>query len=195
MLKKYLSAARTRPRLLQVLNLIADIRYATIPMLKELKTPATKHICTAPSFAELKELKHLAEPKPGVFALGLEGFKLIGRKFWPPDGGGEHDLTVAKLVLRDITENEATVMYPRFERQRLYPDALLIYRKPGAYRLEFLEVELSPKTDDYLKDKLKKYEALAQDQSLFTDWWPEHKERLGLPPCNIDQFCFGVRVI
>lgn len=194
-LETYLTASRTLPRLKHIFSILYDIRYATFGLLKSVKSPATTHICTAPSFAKLKELKHLAEPKPGVFALDTRGCNLIEKKPYTLNGGGEHDLQVARHVLQAITVEGASVMYPRFERQGLIPDALLVYREDGKYRLEFLEVELSPKEKTYLSDKLKKYDALAKDQTLYTDWWQAHRERLGLPFCTLDQFCFGVRVV
>jgi len=190
-----LTPSRTLPRLKTVLNIIFNIRYATLDIFKGLKHPAFIHICTAPSFSKLVNLKILAEPKAGVFCLGTVGFNIVGQKARQMDGGGEHDLAVSRLVLQAITETDATVIYPKFERLRLYPDALIIYRGEGKYRLEFLEVERTVKADpEYMERKFKKYRALAKDPTLYTDWWQEHRGRLNLPPCGIDKFCFGVRV-
>lgn len=194
MLEAYLTKSRTRPRLFEILTILYHIHYTTLDLIKTVKNPASLHIVTAPSFAKLKELKILAEPKAGIFCLNTVGFKLIDKKPYSTNGGGDHDLAVARLVLQAITAERATVMYPKFERIRLYPDALLIYRCEGKFRLEFLEVELSAKPDGYLDEKMQKYRALSKDPTLYTDWWQEHRERLGLPFCGIDKFCFGVRV-
>jgi hypothetical protein len=194
MLKGYLTKSRTKPRLFDILSILYDIRYSTLPVLKAVKTPASLHICTNPSFAKLKELKILSEPKEGVFCLNTGGFKLLQRKSYSTDGGGDHDLAVARAVLQAITVEGAGVIYPKFERIRLYPDALLIFRGEGRYRLEFLEVELSAKPDGYLTEKMQKYRALAKDPATYTDWWEAHRGELGLPFVGIDKFCFGVRV-
>jgi hypothetical protein len=194
MLESYLTKSRTKPRLLSILSILYEIRYATLDLLKTVNSPATLHIVTAPSFMKLKGLRILTEPKAGVFCLNTGGFRLIDKKAYSTDGGGDHDLAVARRVLQAITEHNATVIYPKFERLRLYPDALLIYKGEGRYRLEFLEVELSAKPDGYLNEKMQKYRALSKDPALYTDWWQGHRERLGLPFCGIDKFCFGVRV-
>lgn len=193
MLDSWRSTGRTIPRLKHVLTVIYDIRYTTIDILKTCKNPAFQQVVTGPSFAELINLKVLSE-EGGIFSLGPEGFKIIDKPPYRLRGGGEHDLAVARHVLQAITDHGATVIYPRFERQRLIPDALLIYKGENQYRLEFLEVELSAKPDGYLAEKLKKYEALGKDQTLYTDWWRAVRERIGLAHCNINQFCFGVRV-
>lgn len=194
MLSSYLTKSRTKNRLIDVLSVIYDIHYTTIPLLKTVKSGAIHHIATGPSFAELKNFKILSEIKEGIFCLDTEGYKLLDKEPQRLRGGSEHDLQVATHVLQALTESGATVIYPRFERQRLYPDACLIYKDEGRYRIEFLEVELSPKPDGYLDEKMRKYKALGKDPTLHSDWWRTWSERLGLPYCTRDQFCFGVRV-
>jgi hypothetical protein len=194
MLDEYLSKSRTLPRLKQILSILYDIRYATLELLKTVKNPATLHIATTPSFAKLKELNILSEPKAGVFCLDSRGFTLLDKKPYSTDGGGSHDLAVAEYVLQAITVEGASVIYPKFERLRLYPDALLVFRGESKFRLEFLEVELSPKPDGYLDEKMQKYRALGKDPATYTDWWEAHRGKLGLPFVGIDKFCFGVRL-
>jgi hypothetical protein len=194
MLDDYLTASRTLPRLKQVLSMLYGIRYTSLDMLKTVKSPSILHIATAPSFATLKQMKTLAEPRPGVFCLDSRGFKLLDKRPYSTNGGGDHDLAVARHVLQAITERGASVIYPKFERIRLYPDALLIYKGEGRFRLEFLEVELSQKPPGYLDEKMQKYRALSKDPATYTDWWEAHRGKLGLPFVGIDKFCFGVRV-
>jgi len=194
MTEKLTDKNRTRPRLLEGLHLLALLRYSTPEILRTVKKTALKlHILSKPSLASLQAL---VDPDP--YRLTARGFSYLrDNGYTLPyqerlQGGGAHDLQVAAKVLQEYyTPDFYHALYPDFSYIR--PDCLFIHRRPGEYRLTFLEVEISPKTDEYLGNKRRNYERLSQDYELWNGWWREQSKHLRLPFCTIDQFCFSVR--
>jgi hypothetical protein len=195
-LDDYLTPSRTRPRLIEALRTVAIVRYATLPQLQTVRKPYRQHIYTKQSLDQLLQ-RGIVSDAGGAFRVGPNGWKLLDL----PDHyqkrcrgqGSEHDLAVTDILLGlTAQEDFFTVFYPHFGDLR--PDACVIYRKENAYRIEFLEVEVSPKEKEYLPEKMKKYERLAKDYQTYATWWARWAPKLNLPYCTAEQFKFTVRV-
>lgn len=196
MIESFLSPTRTKPRLIQGLRTLALLRYATLSQLQSVRKPYRQHIYTKSSFQKLSELEIVKENK-GVFKVGSKGWSLLDilphyQKRCRGEGG-EHDLKLTAELLKAMeSDSFYAVIYPHFGELR--PDACVIYRKEDAYRIEFLEVEVSPKEKEYLPEKMKKYDRLASDYQTYATWWQSWHKKLGLPYCMAEQFKFTVRV-
>jgi hypothetical protein len=172
------------------------VRYASLPLLQSVRKPYRQHIYTKSSFQKLSELE-IVKNRNGLFSVGPKGWSLLDL----PDHyqkrcrgeGGEHDLAVSKFLINLTDNNEFyTVFYPHCGE--LHPDACIVYRKDNAYRIEFLEVEVSPKEKEYLPEKMRKYDRLAKDYQTYATWWQNWAKKLKLPYCTADEFKFTVRV-
>jgi hypothetical protein len=192
-LDDYLTPSRTRPRLIEALRTLALVRYATLPQLQTVRKPFRQHIYTKQSFERLLQLG-LVVDAGGAFRVGPNGLKLLDL----PEHyqkrcrgqGKEHDLAITDILLGlTAQEDFFTVFYPRFPYVR--PDACVIYKRDGEFKIEFLEVETTDKEAGYLERKQVNYERLANDYKTYSVWWNEWGDRFRLK-CKPDDFCFCV---
>lgn len=194
----------------QIFNIfytLATVRYATQKQLQSVN----HRVATKNNLSKLVELGYLAEKNLTTFlayhvtektrqVLKQNGYNadIIQKKF-----KGEvlqHELLITDCILKlQGKEDYFTTFYPIFreppdyQKEFLRPDACVIWKKDNSYKIQFLEVE-EPKDDweNYLLGKRDKYERLAEDANLFLIWWKVNSQRLGLPMCKIEDFCFSV---
>ena len=78
----------------------------------------------------------------------------------------------------------------------LIPNACFFYHKDSSYKIQFLEVENEKVNwENYLLEKKEKYEKVSQDFNTWDKWWRKSCERLDLPMCKVEDFCFSVLII
>lgn len=107
--------------------------------------------------------------------------------------GAEHQLDVSSVILEEMKDDFYAVCYPSFTD--LIPDALIVYKKPDANRLLFIECE-NEKWDwgNYIRQKEEKYKAL-NSYEIWDKWWRRWHRILELPFCGVDQFKFSYRIV
>jgi hypothetical protein len=187
---------------------LAQVRYATFKQLH----PLNHRVATKTNLVKFCEFGYL----DGTFLvkdelalhvtdktrqiLEREGFnvKVIQKKFT----GQEltHALKISDCILKlQAQENFYNVFYPifreppKYDREFLRPDACVVWKKDGAYKIQFVEVEeAKPDWENYLLVKRQKYEQLANDQNIYRVWWKYRAEKLILPLCSEADFCFSV---
>ena len=105
-----------------------------------------------------------------------------------------HQLKITDCLVSLIREDDHyALFYPNFTY--LIPDFCLIKKRDDAYKIIFGEVEEEkPNWTDYLNEKREKYNRLAKDRDIYLKWWKVYCEKLGLPYCTEEQFCFSVLV-
>jgi len=112
----------------------------------------------------------------------------------------EHELKITDFIL-DLQGKEFfyTVFYPQFKeppdytKDWLKPDACVVWKRGEDYKIQFVEVEdKKPGWENYLLNKKRNYELLAQDKNLYSMWWHEWHKKLNLPNCRLEDFCFSV---
>jgi hypothetical protein len=108
--------------------------------------------------------------------------------------GNPHNLFLSSVILEEMKDDFYCAAYPSFTD--LIPDALIVYKKPDAYRLLFLEVE-NEKADweNYIKGKKEKYKRLSQDYEIWDKWFRRWSRILELPFCKIEDFKFSYKVV
>jgi hypothetical protein len=189
---------------------VGQVRYAT----REQLYPFNKQVWTKPNlvkFCELDYLKphdlvkafHITEKTREI--LEKEGFnvKVLQKKFTGQTL--DHALKITSCLLKlQGQDNFYNVFYPTFTEPPSYtaeflkPDACVVWKRDGAYKIEFIEVEKEkPDWENYLFIKKEKYEKLARDPNTYRFWWKgkekkTNHEKLNLPLCQEANFCFSI---
>lgn len=208
-----IAAVASYKQIFDLFYTLAQIRYATFKQLHPLNhRVATKknleHLVNLGYLAAVNLVKnenafHITENTRQI--LEREGFnvKAIQKKFT----GQEltHALKITDCMLKlQAQEHFHNVFYPIFREPPKYvseflrPDACVVWKKEGAYKIQFLEVETEkPDWEAYLLVKKEKYEQLARDPNDYHLWWKGEKENgnhkmLNLPLCKEEDFCFSI---
>jgi len=192
---------------------LGQVRYATHNQL----IPFNKQVFTKQNLVLLTELgyldgSYLVENDTAYFItdktkelLTKEGFnvRVIQKKFTGTDLTHSLKITDCLLKLQGQSFFYA-IFYPLFrdppesKNAFLVPDACVVWKKDGAYKIEFIEVEEEkPDWENYLWVKKEKYERLARDPNIYHLWWKGKEEKgyhkkLILPLCKEADFCFSV---
>jgi len=138
----------------------------------------------------LKEYQELLKPPQNIELLQSRG---RGKP-------KEHTLAITSHILNVKYSDETfySVFYPEFFQRKLRPDACLVFKLDEKYRIEFIEIERTLKTDpDYLKNKQRGYKRLSEDPATYYEWWEGGKEirkKLRLSYCDIEKFKFVVSI-
>jgi len=187
---------------------LAQLRYATFKQLH----PLNHRVATKKILVNLVSLGYLADVNlvrnTNAFhitektrqILEREGFnvKIIQKKFTGQTL--EHALKISETILNlQAQEYFYNVFYPifreppKYDREFLRPDACVVWKKDGTYKIEFVEVEEEkPDWENYLLVKKEKYEKLAGDSNIYRVWWKYYYDKLNLPLCKEADFCFSV---
>jgi len=182
-------------QLFTLIYTLATVRYATAAQLRGVNPK----IGTASKLSALVDMGYLSKLDGGFYITARSGLELLKKENFNTQIlqkrlQGNYSLHQEKLTAFLLNEMKApdyyAVIYPDFTYPK--PDACLI-RKGNGYKIEFIELELSPKPGEYIPDKKQRYEQLARDIAIYTKWWKRWAELLKLPYCRLDQFCFGVR--
>ena len=112
----------------------------------------------------------------------------------------DHALKISDCLLKlQAQEHFYQVFYPTFQEPPKYdspflrPDACVVWKRDGAYKIEFIEVEeIKPNWAEYLFVKKEKYEQLASDPNIYHVWWKYYADKLNLPLCTEADFCLSV---
>lgn len=193
-------------KLFRFLYDFAQLRYATKEHLNQINNVYGTH----KKLTHLVKEKYLSVKNGDIYhitektrkLLGIEGFNT---KILQSDFTGEvlkHELKITDCLLKLRKEpNFYGVFYPSFKE--LKPDACLIYAEKEdykknnskilRYKIQFLEVEDEKGNwEQHLKNKRDKYILLARDFYIWDKWWRHNCERLELPFCKVEDFCFSV---
>jgi len=203
-----IAAVASYKQIFDLLYIVAQVRYATFKQLHPLNhRVATKknldslvsldYLASVPLVKNTKAF-HITEKTREI--LEREGFntKLLQKKFTGQTL--EHALKITDCLLNlQAKENFYQVFYPTFKTPPDYhsdflkPDACVVLKRDGAYKIEFLEVEEEkPNWAEYLLVKKEKYEQLARDPNIYRIWWKYYADKLNLPLCKEADFCFSV---
>lgn len=187
---------------------LALVRYATHDQL----IPFNKQVFTKPNLVKLTELGYLdgaylvendiayhITPKTRDL-LTKEGYNtsVIQKKYTAQSL--IHALKITDCLLKLQGEQFFyTNFYPMFREPPEYknpfliPDACVVWNKEGTYKIQFVEVE-SEKQDweNYLLVKKQRYETMASTPDIYRIWWKQWAEKLNLPLCAENDFCFSV---
>lgn len=184
---------------------LARVRYATFKQLH----PLNHRIATKKNLVKLTELGylsdhnlvkayHITEKTRNI--LKNEGYNtailqknFIGRSL-------EHALKTTDCLLKlQGQEHFYSVFYPIFReppdyiKEFLRPDFAVVWKNDNLVKLQFGEVETEkPDWENYILTKREKYEKLARDQNTYLMWWKYHADKLNLPLCEEEDFCFSV---
>lgn len=168
-------------------------QYALIPGIQ-------KGARSLPKLKQLCNLGFLNEVSPNVFAGTSDCQKFIERKWLSryipnvPDGEGHinalnnTEVFIQAIKLPDFYD----IIFPEYGY--IDPDAMLIRKRDGKYKLTFLEVEASKKRPDWLEDKRENYLRLAKDIEVYNRW-KEMAKILKLRIPTIQEFKFDVTFI
>jgi len=191
-----LTAGSSYSQLFNFLYSLALLRYFT----KDHANKVNSKLGTKKKIAQLCELDYLNCKNSQVYTitektrklLDEQGFncKILAKKL--TGEGNDHDLKITDYILDERCNPWFySVIYPFFDY--LIPDACLIYKNESTYKITFLEVE-NPKAgwDDYLENKKSNYKRLASDYDVYGKWWKVWSERLNIPYCTEEEFCFNV---
>jgi hypothetical protein len=200
-------------QIFDLLYIVAQVRYATFKQLNHVNY----RVATKNNLADLVSLDYLATINLVKNAkafhitdktrqiLEREGFnvKIIQKKLTGHDL--KHALKITECLLKlQAQDYFYNVFYyffkmpPNYDGEFLRPDACVVWKKDGAYKIEFIEVEEEkPNWGNYLLVKREKYEKLARDPNIYRIWWKGEKEegwhkKLNLPICQEADFCFSV---
>jgi hypothetical protein len=177
---------------------LAAVRYATV---KQLNAVNPK-IGTKNKVSELTRLGYLSRSDGGFLFTALKGFELLKKEGFNTEilqkrlqgNYSEHQEKLTGFLLDEMQSPDYyAVIYPDFTY--IKPDACLVWKRDNQYKIEFIELEVSPKDSEYLPGKKQRYEQLARDIAVYSKWWKRWAELLKLPYCRLDQFCFGVRYV
>lgn len=189
---------------------IATVRYVSLDQLKnaffeqvwakKCATPKKINILIEKGFLNISENGVLtASHKAVTFLRDYSSYNTDIIKL--PLGKGERDTLYNTDVLLQAVKNPDfyALFYPDFyedshdQQPFLIPDGALILRKENKGRLIFLEIEREkPNWENYLKEKKWKYEAIAERQSTWSQWWLNWSRLLKLNHCPMDEFGFVV---
>jgi len=203
-----IAARASYKQIFDLLYIVAQVRYATFKQLHSLnhRVATKKILANLVSFGYLatinlvKNIKafHITDKTRQI--LERKGFnvKIIQKKFTGQDL--KHALKITEIVLKlQAQENFYKVFYPifreppKYDSEFLRPDACVVWKKDGAYKIEFIEVEEEkPDWGNYLLVKKDNYEKLARDPNIYRVWWKYYHEKLNLPLCQETDFYFSV---
>jgi len=204
-----IAARASYKQIFDLLYIVAQVRYATFKQLhplnhrvvikKNLEYLVKLDYLSTINLVKNAKAFHITDKTRQI--LEKEGFnvEVIQKKFTGQDL--KHALKITDCLLKlQAQENFYKVFYqifrepPEYKQEFLRPDACVIWKKDGAYKIEFIEVETEkPDWENYLLVKKEKYERLAHDQNIYRVWWKYYHERLNLPLCQEADFCFSVR--
>lgn len=207
----FYTTGRTKPRLLQALSFLSMCRYATLKQLQAVKTDYRQHIFTKKAVKMLVDLGYLEITGNGTYFTTLKSLNLLKENgintyyFLTRNRAvaGDHTLKITDYII-SLQDNPSffTAFYPQFTKPPEYrevfliPDICIIYRKDDSYKIEFVEIEISDKGDpEYILKKQAKYQQIAKDKNTYLKWWKFNSEKLELPMCSVEKFCFSVEVI
>jgi hypothetical protein len=189
-------------QLFDLLYKLAQLRYADLSILSAFN----KKIATKFKLPKLVALGYLKEVD-GWFYTASKTLELLGKEGYNTaiirsnftGEVKEHQRALSAVIFKAMREPHFyRCFYPIFHdrdgKEFLIPDACIVHRDGKRYKLTMLEVEVSAKSDGYLEDKMRRYKRLAGDRRLFDEWWKVYCGKLELPMCDINNFCFGVRV-
>lgn len=114
-------------------------------------------------------------------------------------GQGKRDTLYNSSVLLQAMRRDDffTLFYHSFSDSKgspwLTPDGILLLKKNGKTALVFLEIEKEkPLWREHIEGKKLKYEALAYDDWIWSDWWKSKCELLKIKHCPSQEFGFAV---
>lgn len=157
-------------------------------------------IGTGSKLSALIQLGYLSKSDGGFYYTAPKGFELLEKegfntRILQKNLTGNYSLHQERLTDLLLIEMEKpnyyAIIYPSFTYKN--PDACIIWKRDNQYKLEFIELELSPKDSEYLPNKKAGYERLARDVEIYSVWWKTWSSYLKLPYCKLSDFCFGVR--
>lgn len=203
-----IAAAGSYDQLFDIFYALAQLRYATFKQLHRLNHRVVRkkyleylvnlgYLAAIPLVKNINAF-HITEKTRQI--LEREGFnvKVIQKKFTGQTL--EHALKISDCFLKlQVQEYFYNVFYPVFREPPKYvaeflrPDACVVWKRDGAYKIQFVEVE-QPKPDweKYLLLKKEKYEQVARDPNIYRVWWKYYHEKLNLPFTKEEDFCFSV---
>jgi len=193
-------------QIFQFFYTLAQVRYATFKQLHPLnhRVVREKYLVKFCELGYLKQhelVKAYSITKKAKQLLALNGFNI---KVLQNDFTGiilTHALKITDCLLKLQGSPEfLQVFYPVFReppdylgKPILIPDFCVVWKKPGAYKIQFGEVETEkPDWEQYLFLKREKYEQIAGDQNTYYKWWKVWAENLSLPFPKEADFCFSV---
>jgi hypothetical protein len=203
-----IAARASYKQIFDLLYIVAQVRYATFKQLHSLnhRVATKKILANLVSFGYLNAINlvknakafHITDKTRQI--LEREGFNvtIIQKKFTGQDL--KHALKITETILKlQAQENFYKVFYPifreppKYDSEFLRPDACVVWKRDGAYKIEFIEVEEEkPDWEKYLLVKKEKYEQLARDPNIYRVWWKYYTDKLNLPLCKEADFCFLV---
>ncbi len=206
----FYTPSRTKPRLLQTLLLIGLVRYC-LPEQLRLNKPFLQHTATKKALNLLVDIGYLNVLESGVLHLTDTAFRLLQaegcnikhlQKTFQAEYG-MHELQITDYILKLTDKPEFfTAFYPAFKEppdyrnEYLRPDACLVFKKDNLVKIEFLEME-NPKfkQEHHILGKMRKYETIARDFNTYDKFFRGWFERIELPYCNVEDFCFSINIV
>ena len=199
-----LTAGSSFSQLFNLLYTASLLRYTTKEHLNQINhklgTPRKLQILAESGYLTCKNSKVFVITDKTRRLLEEQGYtcKILAKKITGETA--EHELLIASVILDMMKDdNFYSVFYPTFmeppnyDRDFLKPDACVIFKKERQYKISFLEVENEkPGWEAYLQAKQEKYETIGRDYNTYGKWWKFWSEKLRLPYCNQDSFCFSV---
>lgn len=166
---------------------------------EHLKTVGSWKIATKNKLETLVALGYLVKTGE-VFKSTSKTLELLTKQGYnpailpPPAEGSGAEIYNSDALVKIIGKPfYRSILYPHFGY--LIPDALAVFADGNRYQLRFIEVEAKkPKWEEYIDDKLRKYERLARDEQVYR-YWREMSQYLGLKCPAMERFRFGVEVI
>ena len=176
--------------------IIASVRYATQPQTRRINPKfGTKNKLT-----RLCELEYLKRSDGGFYSIGCKTLELLKKegyntKILQTDTTANynpHDETLTDFILTEMEKDDFyAVIYPHFKYK--IPDCCLVWKRGDQYKLEMIELELSPKTNEFLDNKARGWEQAFQDIDIYKVWWKRWSRLLKLKYPSVDEFKFTVR--
>jgi hypothetical protein len=126
-------------------------------------------------------------------ALKDEGYntKILQKEF---NGSSvEHELKIVDALFETTLANPELHAIFYYDFGYVRPDAIVVLKKPGAYKIVFLEVEeKKDQWENYLQNKKNNYCRLAEDKDIYEKWWKVWSDKLNLPYPKKEDFCFWI---
>ena len=189
-------------------NLLYDIRLLKFVHHSQIKLLPRKYskICSKEKMLKLVDLGYLRTYYDDVFVATDKAVDLL--KFQGKDIKLLPDKIVGNGYVNEINNTEVFIQamklsdyfhlfFPRFPADNPYiiPDALLVLKKNGKYKLTFLEIEKGkPDWSDYLETKRENYLRLSNDIISF-NYWTKKCQLLGWAKPDLRSFKFNVMFI
>ncbi len=205
MIDKLITDARTENRIIEGLYILSLVKYATVKQLKTCKKLSLPtHIFTKP-FLQILETEDLCVKNGEAYSPTPKTKELL-RQFGKPTKHlmkrqrgefKEHQEKLTETILNFTNDKDFfTVFYPVFKTSygELRPDACLVFYN-GAYKIQFLEVEVSEKEKAYLHRKKQKYDEIASKYETYDGWWRKWAKVFELPFPSEEEFKFTVMVV